>query len=310
MDLIVVGSANYDYLARGADLPAPGESLQGDQLVESVGGKGVNQAVAASRLGAQVTFVGCVGKDQRGDCVLDCLRTEGVNTQYVVRDPWAPTGVALIQTANGGEKQIQAVRGANQFLTARHLPAHLIRAARGLMVQLEIPLAVVDAAVGIAHQAGTKVILDPAPAVSLSDHLLQQVDLIKPNSQEAETLTKIHVENQTSARKAAERLLERGAKAAMVQAGGKGNLLVWKDGESWNPLLDVKTVDATGAGDAMAAALAVCVIEGRPLEEAGPFANAAAALATTGLGAQSDLPHREDIEKLLQKSGLIASLIS
>jgi ribokinase len=303
MDLVVVGSANYDYLARGVQLPSSGESVQGDQFIESPGGKGVNQAIAAARLGARVAFVGCVGRDQRGDWVLDRLRAEGVDTQYVVREPSAQTGVALIQIAASGQKQILAVRGANAFLAIHHLPKHVISSARGLMVQLEVPLPVVEAIVHIAHQAGIKVILDPAPAVSLSDDLLRQVDMIKPNAQEAQGITGIDVHDKSSARKAADRLLKRGVKAVMVQAGEEGNLLVWKEGESWNPLLPVKTVDATGAGDAMAAALAVCVIEGRPLEEAGPFANAAAAIATTALGAQADLPNRKDIERLLRKNG-------
>jgi ribokinase len=304
IDLVVVGSANYDYLALGPKLPAPGESFQGDQLVESPGGKGVNQAIAAARLGAHVTFVGCVGKDQRGDWVLDRLRTERVDTQYVVREPAAQTGVALIQIAASGQKQILAVKGANASLAIKYLPKQVINAARGLMVQLEVPLSVVEAAVHIAHQAGVKVILDPAPAVPLSDDLLRQVDMIKPNANEAKVITGIDVRDRSSARKAADHLLGRGVRAVMIQAGDEGNLLVWKEGESWNPLLPVKTVDATGAGDAMAAALAVCIIEGRSLEEAGPFANAAAAIATTALGAQADLPRREDIEKLLRKNKL------
>jgi ribokinase len=304
MSLIVVGSVNYDYLARGSKLPAPGESFQGDQLIESAGGKGANQAIAAARLGARVTFVGCVGKDQRGDWVLEKLKAEGVDTQYVVREPSAPTGVALIQIAANGQKQILAIRGANNFLAIKHLPKQVINSAKGLMVQLEVPLPVVEAAVHIAHQAGVKVILDPAPAVPLSDELLRQVDIIKPNAREAEVVSGIRVRDRASARKAADRLIGRGVKAVMVQAGEEGNLLVWKNGESWNPLLPVKTVDATGAGDAMAAALAVCIIEGRVLEEAGPFANAAAALATTALGAQADLPHREDVQKLLRENRL------
>ena len=299
MDLIVVGSANYDYLARGPELPSPGESLLGDQLVESAGGKGANQAIAAARLGASVTFVGCIGEDQRGDRVLERLKAEGVDTKHVVRDPSSPTGVALIQTAESGEKQILAVMGANGLLAVGHLPEQAIRSAHGLMVQLEIPLPVVEAAIRIAHQAGVKVILDPAPAEPLSDDLLQQVDILKPNAKEAEVLTGIRVHDRASAREAAAQLLKRGVKSVMVQAGEEGNLLVWKDGESWNPLLPVKTVDATGAGDAMAAALAVCIIEGSSFEEAGRFANAAAALATTALGAQAALPDREEIENLL-----------
>lgn len=301
MSLVVVGSANYDYLAQSARLPGPGESLQGNQFVESPGGKGANQAIAAARLGARVAFVGCVGKDQRGDWIVDRLKEERVDTRYIIRESPEPTGVALIQIAASGQKQIMAVAGANGALAIHHLPALTIRSARGLVVQLEVPLPVVEAAVHIAHQVGVKVILDPSPAVPLSDDLLRQVDMIKPNAKEAEVITGIRVHNQPSARKAAKDLIKRGVKAVMIEAGDEGNLLIWKDGESWNPLLPVKAVDATGAGDAMTAALAVCLVEGRPFEEAGPFANAAAAIATTALGAQADLPYRTDIERLLRE---------
>jgi ribokinase len=302
MDLIVVGSANYDYLVKGNELPSPGQSLQGDQFVESPGGKGANQAVAAARLDARVAFAGRIGRDPRGDKVLDRLKSEGVDTQYLVREAAAPTGVALIQVAQSGQKQILAVKGANDDLSVGDLPVRAITEAGALLVQLEVPLPVVESAIRIAYRAGVKVILDPAPAAPLSADTFRQVYLIKPNSKEAEGLTGVAVHDRESARRAAEILLNRGVEAVMVQAGEEGNLLVWKDGESWNPVLPVKTVDATGAGDAMAAALAVCLIEGRSMEETGQFANAAAALATTALGAQSALPHRKEVESLLHKS--------
>jgi ribokinase len=222
-----------------------------------------------------------------------------VDTRYLARDD---SGVALAQIAQDGQKQILAVLGANLRLSARHLPQPAIRSARVLLVQLEIPFPLVEAAIRMVHQAGLKVVLDPAPARPLADELLGQVDLIKPNASEAESLTGIRVHDRASAKQAAHQLLERGVGAAIVQAGEQGNLLVWRGGESWNPRLPVKTVDATGAGDAMAAALAICLVEGRSLAEAGPFANAAAALATTALGAQAALPSRQDVEDLLKKT--------
>jgi ribokinase len=301
MDLVVVGSANFDYLAQGDNLPAPGQSVQGDEFIESPGGKGTNQAIAAVRLGIQVAFIGRIGLDQRGEWVLDKLKKEGVDTQHIIRDPSVQTGVALIQVAKNGQKQILAIRGANSRLSIHNLKEPTITAGRALLVQLEIPLPVVEAAVRIAHAAGLKVILDPAPAAPLSDDLLSQVDLIKPNSNEAESLTGVRVHDRASARQAAEKLLGRGVQAVMVQAGKEGNLLVWKGGESWNPVLPVKMVDATGAGDAMAAALAVGLIEDKSYEEIGRFANTAAAFATTSLGAQAALPRRQDIERLLHQ---------
>lgn len=229
MDLVVVGSANYDYLAKGGQLPGPGQSTQGDQFVESPGGKGANQAVAAARLGASVAFTGCIGQDQRGDWVLDRLRMEGVDTQNLIRDSSAPTGVALIQVDQSGQKQIQAVMGANGHLSTHHLPEQIITAARGLVVQLEIPLPVVESAIRIAHQAGVKVILDPAPPATLPGVVFRQVDIIKPNSKEAGALTGIQVHDRATARKAADLLLGRGVQAVMIQAGKK--VICWSGKE-------------------------------------------------------------------------------
>lgn len=299
--LVVVGGANYDYLVLGQELPTPGETIHGDQFFESPGGKGANQAVAAARLGVKVAFVACLGDDERGDKLLARLNEEGVDTQHLVRNPHAATGVALVHVNQKGQKQILAFPGANSRLEVSHLPERVITSARALLVQLEVPLSVVETAIWMAHEAGVKVILDPAPPAPLSNELLSQVDLLKPDAKEAEALTGVQVEDRSSARRAADQLLQRGVGAVMIEAGGEGNLLAWKDGESWNPLLPVETVDTTGAGDAMAAALAVSLVQGQSLEDAGRFANAAAAYATTAFGAQAALPRRGDIESLLRR---------
>lgn len=300
-DVLVVGGANIDYLARGPELPGPEKPIQGDQFRESPGGKGANQAVGAARLGARVAFVGCLGQDARGDWILARFADEQVDTRYVLRDPTELTGVVLIQVDQQGQKQTLAVLGANRRLKASDLPQNAIASTRVLLVQLEIPLAVVEAAIHQAHSAGVTVVLDPAPAQPLPDEILRQVDVIKPDAGEAQVLTGISVHDRDTAREAARQLLARGVGAVAVEAGQAGNLLVWKGEESWSPLLPVKTVDTTGAGDAYAAALAVCLARGRSLEETGPFANAAAAFATTRLGGQADLPYWKDVEQLLRK---------
>jgi ribokinase len=194
--------------------------------------------------------------------------------------------------------------GANLRLTAEdgRTATPAINSARVVLIQLEIPLESVLTAARLADQAGAKVILDPAPPVPVPDELLLLVDVLKPNSSEAEVLTDIHVQDRASARQAAQQLLERGVGAVAIQAGEEGDLLVWRDGEQWLPRLPVKSVDATGAGDAFAAALAVALSEGRSLAEAGSFASAAAALKTTKLGAQAGLPRRESVLALLAKN--------
>ena len=302
-DVVVVGSANTDYTVRGQHLPKPGETAVGEQFQIGQGGKGANQAVAAARLGAKVAFIGRIGSDERGDAMLQALNNEGVNIQYILRDTETPTGAAVIQVEKSGEKQIFMAPNANSKLTAadiRQIP--ILRHARIVMMQLEIPLETVLEAAKLADAAGAKLILDPAPPTKLPDELLARLTIIKPNSSEAETLTGVKVTNRNSARHAADKLLQRGVQVVAVQAGGDGNLLVWQEGEVWLPKLPVESVDATGAGDAFAAALAVSLAEGRSWEEAGHFANTAAALKTTKLGAQDALPYRQQVLDYLRQS--------
>ncbi|HET7785428.1 MAG TPA: ribokinase [Myxococcales bacterium] len=304
-DVVVVGKANVDYLARGPRLPGSGEGVNGDAFQEGCGGKGANQAVGASRLGAAVALVARVGNDARGESVLAALRAEGVDVRHVSRDPDAHTGVALCHVDAQGHKQILSAVGANARLDARRVreAAEALGAARVVLTQLGVPYDAFAEAVRIGRAAGARVVLDPAPGLPLRDEMLAQLDLIRPNAQEAEALTGIAVRDHESAREAARQLVRRGAGAAAVQAGGEGDVLLWSGGECWLPRFDVPRVDVTGAGDAFASALAVCLAEGRPLEEAGRFASASAALATTALGAQASLPRREAVLALLGRGG-------
>jgi ribokinase len=304
LDVAVVGKANIDYLVRGPRLPVPGQSVNGDVFQEAAGGKGANQAVGAARLGARVSLVARVGRDARGDAVLAALRDEGVGTRQVTRDPEEPTGIALCQVGASGEKQILSAAGANARLTAQCVrdAADVLRSARVVLCQLGVPLEAVAEAVRIGRAAGARVVLDPGPPAPLPDELIACLDLIRPNTSEAHILTGIRVCDRDSARAAARDLLRRGARAAAVQAGEHGDVLLWEGGEVWLPRFRVERVDATGAGDAFASALAVQLAEGAPLPEAGRFASAAAALATTVLGAQASLPRRDAVLALLRQS--------
>jgi ribokinase len=302
-DVVVVGGANFDYLVRGPQLPAPGDTVQGKVFQGAPGGKGMNQAVAAARLGARVALVARIGQDERGHVLMTRLREEGIETRYVIRDRGAATGVALVMVAEAGQKQIMVAPGANLHLTVENVSTAeaAIRKTRVVLTQLEVPLESVARAIQLAHEAGAKVILDPAPAVPLPDELLRRVDVLKPNTGEAEVLTEIQVSDRASARKAAEQLLRRGVGAVAIQAGEEGDLLVWREDEQWLPRLPVERVDATGAGDAFAAGLAVALAEGHSWAEAGSWANAAAALKTTKLGAQAGLPQRGEVLALLER---------
>ena len=201
------------------DEPPPFDVTEGDEYQEAPGGKGANQAVAVARLGAKVALVARVGPDERGTAIISKLKSEGVDTREVSRDPTAPTGVALVMVDAGGEKQILTAPGANRRLAVRDV-AHageLIANARVVLLQLEVPLEAVEAAIRLARAAGARVVLDPAPARQLAEEVLQDVHVIRPNAAEAEVLTGIKVTDRASARKAAENLLRRGAGAA--QAG-------------------------------------------------------------------------------------------
>jgi ribokinase len=303
-DVIVVGGANSDYLVRGDRLPVPGETLEGHTFQEAPGGKGANQAVAAARLGARVALVARIGRDARGDEIAARLTAEGVDTRYLTRDAEAATGVALILVGGDGQKEIFTAPGANRRVTVADVEAaaSALRATRTVLSQLEVPPEVVGRAFQLGREGGSRTVLDPAPAVPLTDDLLRRVDVIRPNASEATLLTGMTVHDRETARRAAAELRRRGSGAAVVQAGDEGNLLVWSDGEVWLPKLPVASIDATGAGDAFAAGLAVLLAEGRPLPEAATFGNACAALATTVLGAQAGLPRRDAVLALLGRN--------
>jgi ribokinase len=300
-DVVVVGGVNSDYLIRGPRLPQPGESVQGDLLLMGPGGKGANQGVAAARLGARVGLVARVGKDDRGVELMRNLDQEGVDTSQVTTDAKASTGAALVMVDAQGEKQILASPGANDKLRVRdiHEARGMISSCAVLLMQLEVPMGTILAAARLARRSGAQVVLDPAPFAAIPEELFPLLDVIRPNATEAQMLTGIRIRNRGEARKAADALMNRGVKMVAVQAGSEGDLLRWNGGEKWLPRLPVKSVDATGAGDAFAAAFSVGLAEGRDPGEAGLFANAAAALATRRLGAQTALPRRRDIERLL-----------
>jgi ribokinase len=303
-DVVVVGGINTDYLVKGPRLPRPGETVDGKEFLEAPGGKGANQAVAATRLGARVAFIGCVGKDARGTALLRGLKAAGIHTQASVAKPHAPTGVALIMVEDDGEKQICVAPGANHQLLPRDIARakKILCSTRVLLLQFEIPMKTTLAVATLARASGACVVLDPAPAAKVSRQLLPLIDIIRPNASEAEALTGVKVKDRASARRAAKKLFAHGIKLVATEAGKEGDLLLWQGGEKLFPRLVVKSVDATGAGDAFAAGLAVALAEGKSYEEAGFLANAAAALATTKFGAQPAMPQRRQVEKLVARS--------
>jgi ribokinase len=301
--IVVLGGINTDYVVRTKKLPEPGQSVLGEPLFVGSGGKGANQAVAAARLGAKVALIGRVGDEPRGKDLVRGLRKEGIDTRHVSLDSKTPSGAAIITVDASGEKQISAGLGANLTLTVKEVRAarELIAQAKILLMNFETPMTCVLEAARIAGKDGVKVVLDPAPPTKVPRELWKLIYAIRPNSDEAEKITGVKIKDRSSARRAAAVLLNLGVKIVAVQAGEAGDLVVSREEEVFVRRLKVKTVDATGAGDAFAAAFAVAIAERMDLKAAARFANAAAALATTKIGAQDGMPRRRGVERVLRK---------
>ncbi len=303
--ILVVGSNNMDLVIRCPRLPAAGETLFGRDFATIPGGKGGNQAVAAARLGAEAFMVGRVGADPFGEQLVADLERSGVNTRYVVRDNAAASGVALILVQETGQNSIVVAPGANGRCAPEDIDALGAELASfdALLVQLEIPIATVEHALARARAAGVLTVLDAGPARELPPSLYQHVDIISPNESEATALTGIEVRDEQSARRAAEELLARGARSAVMKLGEHGALVVEEGRAEHVPGFSVEVVDTTAAGDAFTAALAVALAEGLSLVEATRWANGAGALAVTVHGAKPAMPTRAAVEQFLRERG-------
>jgi ribokinase len=299
--IVVIGSSNTDMIVQVARIPRPGETILGGEFSTAAGGKGANQAVAAARSGGEVAFVARVGEDMFGQQAVEGFRKDQINVDHVLRDATAPSGVALIFVEQSGENSIAVASGANAKLVPQDIrdAEDLIRSAEMVVMQLETPLETVSAAAEIAHAANVRVILNPAPAQPLGDDLLQNVTVLTPNESEAELLTGIRVEETSGVEEAAGALLKKGLRIVMLTLGARGVFVATSDIREWVPGFQVDPIDTTAAGDVFNGALAVALAENRPLLEAARFANAAAALSVTQLGAQPSAPRRDQIETLL-----------
>jgi len=296
--IIVIGSSNTDMVIKSKKLPAPGETILGGTFLMNPGGKGANQAVAAARLGGNVTFVTKTGNDIFGAEALNNFATEGINTRYSVQDPVNPSGVALITVDDKGENSIVVASGSNGTLSPADLSSELFNNNRSdiYLMQLEIPIETVEFAAKKAWENGNRVILNPAPANTLSDKLLSCLYLITPNETEAELLTGVKVTNHESAEKAAELLRNRGVHNIIITMGGSGAFLSTDSVSKIIPVVPVIALDTTAAGDVFNGALAVAISGGMELEEAVVFANRAAGISVTRMGAQASAPYRRELK--------------
>lgn len=307
MSIIVFGSINIDLVATVPRLPNPGETLLGHNFLQVPGGKGANQAVALARLGVPTQMVGRVGADSFGSELLYNLQNSGVETNNVSIDENVSSGVAAIAVDDKGENQIIVIPGANGRVNQEDVErlSDLLPNSTALLLQFEIPLAAVVAAAKAAHQAGVKVILDPAPAQShVPDELYSLVDIITPNEVEAGQLVGFPVNNEDSAKAAAGVLLQRGVKCAIVKLGAKGVFCATAEESFFVPVFPIQVVDTVAAGDAFNGGLAAALYQGLSLRQAVIWGAAAGALAATKSGAQTSLPDRLTFDAFLKERGV------
>jgi len=300
-DIVVVGSLNVDVSVRGTHIPRPGETVRASQLTLGPGGKGLNQAIAASRLGARVHMLGRIGEDRFADVPEATLREAGVDASHVRRVAGQHTGTALIVVdAQSGENTIAVAAGANRELSPEDVRDGIaaFRASGVLMVQLELPLETVEAALDLARENALVTLLDPAPVLELSDTFLRKVDVLTPNESEAERLTGIHVRDPETAAEAGAQLRERTGGDVLITLGEAGCVWVWPTGFEHVPTPRVDAIDTTAAGDAFNAGLAVGLARGESIARALRLAVRAGAAATLRRGAAAAMPTPEQLAAL------------
>lgn len=295
--ILVIGSSNTDMVIKTNNFPVPGETILGGRFLMNAGGKGANQAVASARLGGMVTFIGKIGDDIFGKQAVQQLEDEGINVNFVAVDHENPSGVAMITVDRKAENTIVVAPGSNGTLSPGDFNKALseLQDAEFVLMQLEIPIPTVEYIAQIAAQKQKKVILNPAPAAKLSDELLQNLYIITPNETEAELLTQIKVTDEQSALKAAEALHQKGVEIVIITMGAAGAFLLINGSSELIKAAKVEAVDTTAAGDTFNGALVVALSEGKTIQESIAFANKAAAISVTRIGAQSSVPYRNEV---------------
>ncbi|MCI9888671.1 ribokinase [Micrococcales bacterium 31B] len=301
-NVYVIGSISVDLTTFSQRLPQPGETLMGDSFTMVLGGKGANQAIAASRAGAPTRMIGAIGTDPFADIALGGLTADHVETTHLARIE-GPTGIAHIRVDANAENNIVVVPHANAEVTTERIDAaaaaYDISAGDVALIQLEIPLDSALRAAEVWHGRGATVILDPAPAQPLPDTVWAHVDLVTPNETEAKILTGIDVTDAESARAAGDWFVSRGVKTAIITLAGSGALIVTAEGARTVASFRVKAVDTTAAGDAFAGALGAAFAAGLEFDAALQRAMAAGALAVTVEGASPSIHTAAQIDAFL-----------
>ena len=300
----VLGIFVVDLAFRAGNMPAIGETIAGSGFAMGPGGKGSNQAVAAARAGAEVTFVSRIGADAFGELAVKTWEAEGIRPR-VSRTADAPTGAAFIYVhETRGDNAIIVVSGAADGLGAADVDAaaEAIRSSRVFVTQLEQPVATAQRGLEIARAAGSITVFNPAPATAFDDRLFALCDYVVPNETEAEALTGIAVSDLAGARRAGDALLAKGAGTALITLGERGALFHGRDHSLHVPPFAAgKVVETAGAGDAFVGGFAAALAGGADPLEAARFGSATAGISVTRAGTAPAMPRRAEIEALLQK---------
>ncbi|HSQ89797.1 ribokinase [Romboutsia sp.] len=294
--ICVIGSLNMDLVVNVDEMPKKGQTLIGSQFKEVPGGKGANQAVAMARLNGNVSMIGKVGNDGFGQTLVNALKKDNVNTDYIKVEE-GPSGVALITVDKNAENSIVVAPGANFRVLREDIDKCIdgIKESDIVVVQLETPLDTIKYALQESKKLGKYTILNPAPAVKLDDDIIKNVDLLTPNETELEILSGLKIENEDDIIKAAEIMIQKGVKQLIVTLGSKGSLYIDKDNIKFKKSYKVDALDTTAAGDSYTGALAVAFSQDKDIEEAMDFASRVGALCVMKEGAQTSLPTIQDV---------------
>jgi ribokinase len=301
--IVVLGSTNIDHIAKVKKIPAPGETVGDGIYSKAFGGKGFNQAVAATRAGGNVTFLSSVGADEDGKKIISYLHMFGADTENVIYKKESPTGTAFIFVEDGGENSIVVSPGANKELTVEEVKSlgNVIAEADYLVMQMEIPFDCVEAAAEIAASNNTFVLLNPAPARKLTKKLLSMVDLLVVNETESEIISEGTIDS-LGIERMAEVLVEMGAKSVIITLGANGSYFLNGTEKGKFPAFKVNAIDSTGAGDIFCGALTSYLAECREISDAIKYASAASALSVQKLGAAPSVPCKEEIDMFVREN--------
>ena len=301
-EIVVVGSSNVDLIMKMPRLPKRGETVTEAVFLQTFGGTGANQAVAAARAGGRVALVSCVGDDSYGSAIARNLQAAKIDTEFVFAETGVASGTALIMIGDDGDNYISVAPGANYRLGRDQVnrARERIAAAAMIVLQCEISPNTLEYVVELADEHRRPVMLNLAPARRLSESCLRKLAYLIVNESEAELLCGFAVDSRDKAARAGTAIRGLGPECVLITLGAEGACICTRDGSLHVPVFPVTPVDATAAGDTFCGSLAVAMLEGKDLERSVRFANAAAALAVTHLGAQPSIPERAEIERFMK----------